>query len=78
MTNPPGKVKAIWLFKNHSEVSKWPIGIILQMLFLNRAFLREFCCSCQQTMRFKRSVRIIGDSGEICPTCLRQENPELY
>ena len=78
MANPPGILKAVWLFKNHSEVDKWPMGILLQIVFLNRAFIREFCCYCQKTLRFKRAGRVIGDSGEICPTCLRRECLELY
>lgn len=72
------KWKLLGLFKNHSDLDKWPRHILLQIVFLNRAFLREFCCYCGKTLRFKKSQNVVGDSGEICPACLRKECPELY
>ena len=72
------KWKALQLFQNLGEFNKWPISILLQIIFLNRAYIRELCCYCGKTLRFKRSENIISDSGEICPTCLRQECLELY
>lgn len=72
------KWKALILFQQHGEFNEWPLGVILKIIFLNRAYIREICCYCNQTLKFKRSEKIIGDSGEICPTCLRKEYPELY
>ena len=70
--------KVLKLFQKHSEFNKWPVSILLQIIFLNRAYIRELCCYCNKTLRFKRSENIVGDSGEICPTFLRRECPELY
>jgi len=62
----------------HCDLEKWPHYILLQIILLKRKFIRELCCYCGQNLTFKRSENIIGDSGEICPTCLRKECPELY
>ncbi len=70
--------KAFKLFQKYSDFDKWPLSILLQIIFLNRAYLREFCCYCNKTLTFKRADKVIGDSGEICPACLLKECPELY
>ncbi len=78
MTKLQRTFKFLVLFEKHSDFSKWPRAILLRMVFLNRAYIREFCCYCDKTLRFKKSEAVVGDSGEICPTCLRQECRELY
>ena len=66
------------LFRNNSiVVRKWPLAILVQVVFLRRDYIRRFCCSCQRTLGFATSSRT-GDSGDMCMACLIKEHPELY
>lgn len=66
------------LFRNNSiVVRKWPLAILVQVVFLRRDYIRRFCCSCKKTLGFDTSTRT-GDSGDMCMACLIKEHPELY
>ncbi|OGY42808.1 MAG: hypothetical protein A2Y67_03735 [Candidatus Buchananbacteria bacterium RBG_13_39_9] len=65
------------LFNHWSVFSKWPSGVLAQMILLKRNYIREFCIYCERTLKFSRSSRS-GDSGGICAPCLLRECPEAY
>jgi len=68
------------IFKSGSiSFCDWPIGILLKIVIFRQDYIREFCCYCQNTNfdRYSRSTRT-GDSGSICPACLKRESPQAY
>jgi hypothetical protein len=67
-----------FVFKSDSIiVSKWPLFILLQIIFLRRDYIRNFCCYCQKILGFNRSSRT-GDSGDMCLPCFLNQHPDIY
>ncbi len=67
-----------FVFKSNSIiVREWPLSILLQIIFLRRDYIRNFCCYCQKTLGFSRSSRT-GDSGDMCLPCLLKQQPDIY
>jgi len=60
------------------DISFWPWSILALMIFFDRHYLRYFCCECKKHFRFERSVGKSGDSGDICPKCLKIKHPDAY
>jgi len=66
------------LFRNGTIlIHQWPITYIFRIMVLRQDYIREMCCYCHKTMNIEKSSKT-GDSGSVCPTCLRKENPEVY
>ena len=73
------QIKEIIFNSGSISFCDWPVSILLKIVIFRENYIREFCCYCQNKSfdKYYRSTKT-GDSGSICPPCLKRESPQAY